>query len=739
MSRRKNSVTRQVRIIRVEAKPEPEELAEDLTEAAILHEKLGSQWVDEAARAGVVNRKSGFQLPTLFLFFLAFFTQGRNRSIKSFCSRMTKPAGTLLARFGGFDRFPTQASVSRFLEPISLPLVHAMCFRWLVGSHALARELLCHNLSACGDTYGGLWQLFDLDPTSLAVRHRHLDDDPSRPPAIRTSEALAGPGYMGRKRGEVIMRRGMLQHVGSGLWLGAWFRAGGSGTRELFSQAVEVILECCRFAGFAPRRAIVRVDGEGGGVPYLSMYLEAGLRFIVRSTHYSILDRLDLPKLIAQGAWFWVDADREAIDLGVHVLKAGAATKTQDNETYAPINSRVVLTRMLASARDGAGIIRDGYRYELIATNLEPDEWPAAEVAKAYFHRSTIENRLAQEDRDLGLDTVFSYELGGQALVTVIGLLVWNLRIIRGFDLAREELEAEGPPRYLPREARAVRRESPQQPVEAVDKAAKVERQSDMVTGDDPSVEDSEDVDDSLASEPVETPEEVELETVRVFESVVQDRRLPETLSWTGEGLKCANGVLLPLVHVRMIGDQAYAGFKAPPGPCPTCPKRTDCSRSTKLIFRKEVNVAVKCPDAIEDLLRRRRDAVLAASRKTPPVVRTSESAVPRSTGAPAMTEEPFAPQEPPPGGPHEIALTMLNPRALMQRFSEAVAALAIRVRCQIQPASKPKRRYTYEDDEARSRKRHRWDCRLRYNRQESLARVDIFCGPSANALFAAA
>jgi len=54
-----------------------------------------------------------------------------------------------------------------------------------------------------------------------------------------------------------------------------------------------------------------------------------------------------------------------------------------------------------------------------------------------YFGRAAEENRFAQEDRELGLDRIFSFHLPGQELATLVGLSVWNLRLARGFALER--------------------------------------------------------------------------------------------------------------------------------------------------------------------------------------------------------------------------------------------------------------------------------------------------------------
>lgn len=57
----------------------------------------------------------------------------------------------------------------------------------------------------------------------------------------------------------------------------------------------------------------------------------------------------------------------------------------------------------------------------MFATDLPADGWPAPEVVASYFGRACQENRLAQEDREAGLDRLVSYHLPGQELASTVG------------------------------------------------------------------------------------------------------------------------------------------------------------------------------------------------------------------------------------------------------------------------------------------------------------------------------
>ncbi len=128
---------------------------------------------------------------------------------------------------------------------------------------------------------------------------------------------------------------------------------------------------------------------------------------------------------------------RSAVDLGVLTLRAGKDTCRPDGSHYEPIDVRVVAVIFEKKGPAKRGRTIEGYEVELFAVDLPADAWPAPEAIAAYYGRNAIENRFAQEDRELGLDRIISYHLPGQELATVVALSVWNYRIVRGFQLHR--------------------------------------------------------------------------------------------------------------------------------------------------------------------------------------------------------------------------------------------------------------------------------------------------------------
>jgi hypothetical protein len=117
------------------------------------------------------------------------------------------------------------------------------------------------------------------------------------------------------------------------------------------------------------------------------------------------------------------------------VIPPGEGSRQDDGSPYEPIEMRVVVSRYLREGEAEHGVVLDGWQYELFVVDVPPEALPAAEAVAQFFARAGQENRFAQEDREVGLDRIFSYHLPGQEFAVLVGLWVWNLRIVRGFEL----------------------------------------------------------------------------------------------------------------------------------------------------------------------------------------------------------------------------------------------------------------------------------------------------------------
>ncbi len=153
---------------------------------------------------------------------------------------------------------------------------------------------------------------------------------------------------------------------------------------------------------------------------------------------------------------------RLATDLGQITLPPGKTTRRADGSEYEPITVRVVASIYKDTGKTGRGRVIGGWRVELFAADLPSASWPAADCVASYYGRAVEENRFAQEDREVGLDRIVSYELPGQELASAIGLFVWNRRLALGFESDPPPVQ-EPAPRLRPA-ARDIERPAEQWP-----------------------------------------------------------------------------------------------------------------------------------------------------------------------------------------------------------------------------------------------------------------------------------
>jgi len=242
---------------------------------------------------------------------------------------------------------------------------------------------------------------------------------------------MAKPGYPGRKRGEVQISSARLQQAGSGLWLSADLVGGNTVVSGAMESVLSQCVAMCQGAGVAVQRALVRIDGAGGNEPTLGQVQKSGLHYLTRWSQYAVLDQPGVGAYLAQALWHNVadsgsGPQRQAIELQGPPADAPAGPR---------VPQRLVVSRFPASAKHGAGTVRQGWQYELFATDLEATSFAAADVVELYYGRCGQENRFAQGNREVQLDQVFSYELAGQQWVTLVAMLMWNIQTYLGRQL----------------------------------------------------------------------------------------------------------------------------------------------------------------------------------------------------------------------------------------------------------------------------------------------------------------
>ncbi len=667
-------------------------LPDAVTEGAVLVDHLAAVGVlREVEKRLQVRREGGYHGLDVVLFLLLLFAVHRRLSIKEF-GEVTRPHRTQLAALASRRKLPTPASVSRFLSAVEDAAVRDF-IPWLLLEGAQALDILEDASVLTRDCRGQAWHVFDFDPTVTTLRQRALPVGDDLPDAKRRSDE-ARPGYSGRKRGDVQFSRATLQHAGSGLWLDVSSGPGNGSWRAASSAAIATVVRTCDALGFDTRRALIRVDGAAGNTPFVTACENAKISYVTRSQHYQqMLDQPEHREHLTATTWYGV-ADsrsgprRQAAELGWHELPCRSVD--DDGKPFERVRSRIVVARFEASATPhGAGRVEDGWHYELFLTNLAEDAMPAPEVVTTYYQRTGLENRFAQEDRELGLDRIASYHLPGQNLACAVALFVWNLRITRGFALAKKLPE---PPAQQPRVVQPVA-DKVALPV----LTAQVQAPTQSPT---------------VPAEP--SPRQAAEHLLEQVMSTMSHPGWP----WDPErkSLVCPEGhaAKLSAVNPGVPKGKGRLRFDVPAIHCRVCPKRSECLDSSDPAARKSKLIAIPASEA--EALKREWDKPTRRrhnAKRPPPKNAPSEpSWVPPSV---ACTSVLFA-----------ITYAVLLPATLRKRFTDACRATEIHVEVWLPEPPAPACPYFATTDGERQNRRKTWSQSIAWNALPSVANIDL-------------
>lgn len=442
-------------IIRVDkAVPmDPRRIPEALSATvSVLDALRQSGLLSEVGRRFHPRRQGGYCGLDVVLFLLAYHSSGQCSGIKAFYQSFS-PWWAQVAAVADRRSLPTPGSMSRALGGMEMGPVRDFA-RWLLVEALDLRPLFEHPATHHGDARGDAWHVFDYDPTREVLRQRRLPKGGELPDGERLADRLrAAPGHSGRKRGEVQITRSVLEHAGSGLWLDMQLEPGNGDARAQLEAALAAAVRVCARVGHPKDRAMVRMDGQFGGVPSIAAARASGLHFVTRSAHHGLLERDEVRRSLSAATWTMVPDSgtgpaRGAADAGWLLLEPSPGTRRADGSPYAPERVRVVATRYPAprSGKAFRGVVHEGVCYEFLATDLVEEAWPAEAVAALYFQRATQENRFAQEDREFELDRLLAYHLPGQELAAVIGAFIWNWQTLTGFAASPAPVEDVPPP-----------------------------------------------------------------------------------------------------------------------------------------------------------------------------------------------------------------------------------------------------------------------------------------------------
>jgi len=561
----------------------------------LLHLEQRGVWKELAERLRV-QRAGGYVGIDAVLVLLLFFCSGPGWGIKAFANRASTH-GRALAALGGRKSLPTQSAISRLLGAMEMTHVRAVG-TWMLWEASGAARIAGHSAMMSFDARGERWHIVDYDLTKTVLRKRGLPEGEDLPPPKRHTDGFAEPGYRGHKRGEVQVSRATLQHAGSGLWLDARVHPGNGDGLESLASAIAASAHLAETLGHPRERVLMRLDGEFGGLPALSLLHNAGQPAVTRLNRLKLLDQPEVQERIRTGTWYIVPDSgagpvRSAMDLGVVTLVPGRDTRRPDGTPYEPIEVRVVISRYPREGEAEHGRVIDGWQYELFAlVHMPVEAWPAHESVSTFFGRGGQENRFAQEDRELKLDRIFSYNLAGQELACLVGLMVWNLQIVNGVALERPLPERRPAPLAAP----------------IID-----DRPVPAPTGSSEASVDPAAVESQVPADPAEALAEVLAEVDWTFQL-----RTRNAWSWDADArmLRCPAGEPTTVTHVQPNPGAANKRtmFRAPLSACRTCLLRSGCFGS--LHPDKPKIATISLPSGIADRLADLLPAVTLARRK---------------------------------------------------------------------------------------------------------------------------
>jgi len=247
------------------------------------------------------------------------------------------------------------------------------------------------------------------------------------------------PGYTGRKRGEAVRTRTVVQQSHTHELLGSFGNAGNGDRLAELQQGCECVALYMNQCGNGAR-ALARFDGAYGRPRDVLLIQQprhgVRLHFVTRATTRSVLKHprvVALLKELAHDRFYQADTgtDREVFDVGF----IDWATKGKPNEIA---RVRMIVTRRTLTHKDRVSV---GYRvgarlFELFATDLEAEGFTACDVLDLYFSRGGFERTLSQEDQELASDRWVSGNPYGQELWQIMCQWVWNKRIALAFKQA---------------------------------------------------------------------------------------------------------------------------------------------------------------------------------------------------------------------------------------------------------------------------------------------------------------
>ncbi len=379
-------------------------------------------------RVRFARRRFGqYEVIDFFAVLIGYALSGE-ATLEMFYEHLLPFASPFMALFGR-KLLPHRSTLSRFLAALDQTTVEAL--RTLFREDLVSRPLVQEGSQRGGlwDRQGTHWLVFDVDGTRAAVRQRALPHTSDLPAAHRRFEEVCAPGYLGRKRGEVVRTRTTILQSHTHQWLGTFSGAGNADYRGELLRAGEEICAYLTAQHLPFSQAVVRLDGQYGNGAIVEDLARLGLAYVMRGKDY---DLLDLPQIQARLA--------QPPDQQTTHPETGTCRALFDCPdvplTATGMRSRVIVATHPATATASRiGTTRDEVVYELFFTALPQNAFTSADVVDLYLHRGAFETVLCDEDKEQDPDRWCSHTACGQEIWQILSQWMWNLRLELGHRL----------------------------------------------------------------------------------------------------------------------------------------------------------------------------------------------------------------------------------------------------------------------------------------------------------------
>jgi len=139
------------------------------------------------------------------------------RTLQAYYDRLAAFATPFMALFERHE-LPHRATLSRFLAAVDRSCPEAL--RALFASSSCTQGWTHETIGGVWDRQACRYLVIDVDATRAAARQRALPASEQLPACRRRLDAVCGPGYRGRRRGEVVRTRTTALQMHTRQWLG---------------------------------------------------------------------------------------------------------------------------------------------------------------------------------------------------------------------------------------------------------------------------------------------------------------------------------------------------------------------------------------------------------------------------------------------------------------------------------------------------------------------------------------